>query len=161
MKIIGNLPYYISTPIIGYLLEEQRERIKDIFITVQREVGKRLVAERGNKDYSALTILVRYFTKPRLLFSLSKRSFYPQPKVDSVFVHLHLLKQPAVQVNNQRQFFKIVKEMRERIHKIDEIIKLVKKKLEHSSSHMVLLVEGVKKLVEVAKDYSERKKKGD
>lgn len=109
LKVISNLPYYISTPIIGYLLEEQRQRIKDVFITVQDEVGRRLLTNRGNKGYSALTILVRYFTQPRLLFSISKRSFYPQPKVDSVFIHLHVLQQPAVRVNNQEQFFKIVK----------------------------------------------------
>jgi 16S rRNA (adenine1518-N6/adenine1519-N6)-dimethyltransferase len=108
LKVIGNLPYYIGTPIVGYLLEEQRERVKDIFITVQYEVGRRLVAERGSKDYAALTMLVRYFTKPELLFSLPKRSFYPQPKVDSVFVHLHILKEPPVNLNSQKQFFKII-----------------------------------------------------
>jgi len=108
LKVIGNLPYYISTPIIGYLLEEQRARIKDIFITVQQEVGRRLVAKGGRKDYSALTILVQYFTTPRILFSLPKRSFYPQPKVDSVFVHLQMLTRPRVKVNSQPQFFKIV-----------------------------------------------------
>lgn len=57
-----------------------------------------------------------------------------------------------------RQIFKIVKEMRDRIHKIDELIKLAKAKLENSTSHMLLLVEGIKKLVEIAKDYSEKRK---
>ncbi|MBL7085142.1 MAG: ribosomal RNA small subunit methyltransferase A [Candidatus Omnitrophica bacterium] len=108
IKVVGNLPYYITTPIIGYLLEKQREGVKDIFITVQNEVGKRLVAKKGTKDYSAITILTQYFTKPKLLFSIPKRAFYPQPKVDSVFIHLRILKNPSVKVNNQEQFFKIV-----------------------------------------------------
>lgn len=109
LKVVGNLPYYITTPIIGYLLEKQRCSLKDIFITVQDEVGRRLVAKAGNKVYSAITLLVQYFTKPKLLFPIPKRAFYPQPKVDSVFVHLHILNEPSVQVNNQEQFFKIVR----------------------------------------------------
>ena len=109
IKVVGNLPYYITTPIIGYLLEEQRQKIKDVFITVQEEVGRRLVARTGTKDYSALTIFVQYFTKPKILFSIPKRAFYPQPKVNSVFVHLQILKKPQVKVNNQKQFFKIVR----------------------------------------------------
>ncbi|UCB57525.1 MAG: ribosomal RNA small subunit methyltransferase A [Candidatus Omnitrophota bacterium] len=108
LKVVGNLPYYITTPIITYLLEKQRENINDIFITVQREVGERLRAEKNSKDYSAITILIKYFTDCRVLFPIPKRAFYPQPKVDSVFVHLHILKKPSVKVNNQEQFFKIV-----------------------------------------------------
>ena len=109
LKVVGNLPYYITTPIIGHLLEEQRERIEDIFITVQHEVGKRLVAKKGIRDYSAITILTQYFTKPEILFSIPKRAFYPQPKVNSVFIHLRILKKPSVNLNNQEQFFKIVR----------------------------------------------------
>jgi len=109
LKVVGNLPYYITTPIIGYLLEEQRERIKEIFITVQEEVGRRLLARAGNKDYSAITLLVQYFTKPELLFSIPKKAFYPQPKVNSVFIRLRILEEPPVKVNNPEQFFKIVR----------------------------------------------------
>ncbi len=109
LKVVGNLPYYITTPIIGYLLEKHRQAVKDIFITVQDEVGRRLVAEKNTKDYAAITILVQYFTAPKLLFSIPKRAFYPQPKVDSVFLHLRLLNQPKVIVNNREQFFKIVR----------------------------------------------------
>ncbi len=109
VKVVGNLPYYITTPIIGYLLEEQRERIKEIFITVQDEVGRRLLAQAGNKDYSAITILVQYFTKPELLFSIPKKAFYPQPRVNSVFIHLCILEKPPVKVNNPEQFFRIVR----------------------------------------------------
>ncbi|MBL7092167.1 MAG: 16S rRNA (adenine(1518)-N(6)/adenine(1519)-N(6))-dimethyltransferase RsmA [Candidatus Omnitrophica bacterium] len=109
VKAVGNLPYYITTPIIGYLLEEQRENIKEIFITVQDEVGRRLLAGAGNKDYSAITLLVQYFTKPELLFSIPKKAFYPQPRVNSVFIHLRILEKPPVKVNNPEQFFRIVR----------------------------------------------------
>ena len=109
VKIVGNLPYYITTPIIGYLLEQQRKNLKEIFITVQHEVGRRLVAKGGSRDYSSFTIFVQYFSEPKILFSIPKRAFYPQPKVDSVFVHLDILKAPRVKVNNQKQFFKIVR----------------------------------------------------
>ena len=109
VKIVGNLPYYITTPIIGYLLEEQRKNLKEIFITVQHEVGRRLVAKGDSKDYSSFTIFVQYFSEPKILFSIPKRAFYPQPKVDSVFVHLDILKRPRVKTNNPQQFFNIVR----------------------------------------------------
>lgn len=109
LKVIGNLPYCITTPIIAYLLEKQRQWIKEIYITVQEEVGKRLLAQPGNKDYSALTILIRYFTEGNLLFNIPKKAFYPQPKVDSVFLKLKVYSRPAVIVKDEAQFFKIVR----------------------------------------------------
>ena len=109
VKVVGNLPYYITSPIIAYLLEKQRGRIGGIFITVQNELGRRLSAQKDNKDYSALSVMVQYFTQAEILFSIPKRAFYPQPKVDSVFVHLALRKQPGIKVNNEQQFFKIVR----------------------------------------------------
>ena len=109
VKVLGNLPYYITTPIIGYLLEQQLKNIKEILITVQYEVARRLVATTGTKDYSALTIFVQYFTKPEQLFPIPKRAFYPQPKVDSEFVRLKVLTEPSVKVNLQERFFKIVR----------------------------------------------------
>ena len=109
LKVVGNLPYYITTPIIGYLLEQQLHNLDSVFMTVQNEVGKRLVAQPNSKDYAAITILVQYFTKPEILFSIPKKAFYPQPRVDSVFMCLHVLPVPAVKVNEQAQFFKIVR----------------------------------------------------
>lgn len=109
IKVVGNLPYYITTPIIAYLLEKHRQSLKEILITVQEEVGRRLVGQSGSKDYSSLSVFVQYFTQAKILFALPKKAFYPQPKVDSVFVHLQMLDRPAVQVNNEEQFFKIVR----------------------------------------------------
>ncbi len=109
LKVVGNLPYYVTTPIVAYLLEEQKKRVKDIFITVQDEVGRRMTAKKGRKDYSSLSILVQYFTKAKILFSVPKRAFYPQPRVNSVFVHLEVLDKPAVEVHKEGQFFRIVR----------------------------------------------------
>jgi len=108
-KVVGNLPYYITTPIIALLLEEYVQKIDDIFITVQHEVGKRLIARKNSKDYSSLSVFVQYFTEPKVLFSIPKRAFYPQPKVDSVFVHLSVRNKPKVAVKSQDAFFKIVR----------------------------------------------------
>lgn len=109
LKVVGNLPYYITTPIIAYLLEKERSHVKDVFITVQYEVGKRIVAQKNSRDYASLSVFAQYFTAARILFSIPKRAFYPQPKVDSVVMHLQILKQPAVAVKQQEQFFKIVR----------------------------------------------------
>ena len=108
VKVIGNLPYCITTPIISLLLEAGVKSFSDIFITVQHEVAKRLVAKQNHKDYSSLSVFIQYFTDPVMLFTIPKKAFYPQPRVDSVFMHLRLLKKPAVSVRDQEQFFKIV-----------------------------------------------------
>ncbi|MFH1045339.1 MAG: 16S rRNA (adenine(1518)-N(6)/adenine(1519)-N(6))-dimethyltransferase RsmA [Candidatus Omnitrophota bacterium] len=109
LKVVGNLPYYITTPILGFLLEKQRQKLKEIYITVQEEVGRRFVGTKDTKEYSALTILTNYFSSPKILFSIPKKAFYPQPKVDSVYMRLCLLKEPPVFVHSQEQFFKIVR----------------------------------------------------
>lgn len=109
LKVIGNLPYYITTPIIACMLEKHRQWIKEIYITVQEEVGKRLTARPGSKDYSALSILTQYFTAAKLLFTIPKKAFYPQPRVDSVFLQLKIYPQPAVTVRDEAQFFRIVR----------------------------------------------------
>lgn len=108
-KVVGNLPYYITTPIIIFLLEQERMSVRDIFVTVQEEVGRRLAAQKGTKDYASISILVRYYTAPEILFYIPKRAFYPQPKVDSVFMRFSPLVEPPVQVHSEEQFFKIVR----------------------------------------------------
>lgn len=107
-KVVGNLPYYITTPILGYLLEKQRGNLKEVFITVQEEVGRRMLAREGDRDYSAITVLIRYFTEAKTIFSIPKRAFYPQPKVNSVLIYLRILDRPRIKVNNEEQFFRII-----------------------------------------------------
>ena len=86
-KIIGNLPYYISSPIIENIMMH-RHRLGSVFITVQWEFGKRMVARPNSKDYSALSVLVQYYMDVRMLFKIKPQSFTPPPKIDSCFMHL-------------------------------------------------------------------------
>lgn len=108
LKIIGNLPYYITTPIIFKLLG-QRRHISDMVITVQKEVARRIAAKPGNKDYGILSCLVQFHAQPRIMFEINKTRFYPQPEVDSALVRMKVLEKPAAVVNDEKIFLKIVK----------------------------------------------------
>ncbi|MDO8674873.1 MAG: 16S rRNA (adenine(1518)-N(6)/adenine(1519)-N(6))-dimethyltransferase RsmA [Candidatus Omnitrophota bacterium] len=87
VKIVGNIPYYISTPIIEHLLEH-RAHITEAFLTVQKEFGERLAARPGGKDYGSLSCFVQYYAEVKVLFKIKNTCFTPPPKVDSCFVHL-------------------------------------------------------------------------
>jgi 16S rRNA (adenine1518-N6/adenine1519-N6)-dimethyltransferase len=108
VKIIGNIPYYISSPIINRVLEE-KSRITAFFMTAQLEFGQRMVAKPGSKDYSSLTCFVNYFTEPRLLFKISPGAFRPAPKVWSCFMRLDIRREPAVQVQDEHLFLTIIR----------------------------------------------------
>jgi 16S rRNA (adenine1518-N6/adenine1519-N6)-dimethyltransferase len=108
IKIIGNLPYYITTPIINYLLE-QRSYIDSIFITVQKEVAERIVAAPGKKDFGRLSCLLQFYTKAQILEIFPKTMFFPQPEVDSALVKLSILDKPSINVLSDKIFFNIVK----------------------------------------------------
>ena len=108
VKVVANLPYYITTPIIMGLLEEQLN-LKSIVIMIQKEVALRIVAKPGTKEYGALSVAVQYFTEPEIAFNVSANCFTPQPKVDSVVIKLNPLKSPSVNVKDNHTFFNIVK----------------------------------------------------
>lgn len=108
IKVIGNIPYYIATPIIEHLLK-YRDKIDSIFITVQKEFAKRLIAQSGSKDYSSLSCFVQYYTKPKFLFLIKKTCFRPQPLIDSCFLRLEIREGSVVKVKNERLFFKIIR----------------------------------------------------
>jgi 16S rRNA (adenine1518-N6/adenine1519-N6)-dimethyltransferase len=107
-KVVANIPYYITTPIIFRLLEA-KETLKSITLTVQKEVAERIVAEPGGKDYGVLTIAVRYHASASLMMIIPKEAFRPAPKVDSAVVHLTILKCPPVIVNDEAFFFKVAR----------------------------------------------------
>lgn len=90
LKVVGNLPYYITTPILEYLFKNIRY-IDDIFITVQKEVAERMVAHPGSKNYGSLSCFISYYCQPRILFKIKRGSFWPAPKVESAFLHLRAL----------------------------------------------------------------------
>ncbi len=108
VKVVGNLPYYITTPIIFHLLKF-RKIIDVILITVQKEVGSRILAVPGSRDYSSLSIAMRFYCQPILVGVIKKVSFYPRPKVDSSIIKMKVLKQPSAGVNDEEKFFKLVR----------------------------------------------------
>ncbi len=108
ITVIGNLPFYITTPIITHLLG-QRQYIRNIYITVQKEVAKRFVAQPKTDDYSAFSCFVQYYTKPKILFYIKRNSFQPAPKVDSAFIRLDIYEKPPLIVRDEALFFKIIR----------------------------------------------------
>lgn len=107
-KVIGNLPYYITTPIIMKLLEE-RKNINSIVVMVQKEVAERMTATAGSKNYGVLSIAVGYFADVSLARSVSRKVFFPEPKVSSSIIKLDILRKPRVKVTDENIFFKTVK----------------------------------------------------
>ena len=107
-KVVANLPYYITTPIIMKLLEE-RLNLKSITIMVQKEVGDRLKAAPGGKDYGALSVAVQYYCIPKRIALVPLDSFIPKPEVDSVVMKLDIREKPPVEVKSEEKFFRVVK----------------------------------------------------
>ena len=108
VKVVANLPYYITTPIIMKLLED-RLKLKSITVMVQKEVGERICATHEEKEYGAISVSVQYYTSPKIIIDVPKDNFLPSPEVDSCVVRLDLLEKPRVSVNNEKLFFKLVK----------------------------------------------------
>lgn len=107
-KVVANLPYYITTPIIMKLLESKLN-LKSITVMVQKEVAERLVEIPGDKNTGAITYSIHYYTNPKLVISVPSTSFIPSPKVDSSVIHLELLDEPRVKPLDETLFFKIIK----------------------------------------------------
>ncbi|MEI8011889.1 MAG: 16S rRNA (adenine(1518)-N(6)/adenine(1519)-N(6))-dimethyltransferase RsmA [Candidatus Omnitrophota bacterium] len=109
IKVVGNIPYNISTPIIVRVMENRR-MFTTLFITVQHEFGMRLVAVPGTKDYSSLSCFVQMFGVPRILFKISPAAFRPAPKVVSCFMRIDLRHdKPAEDVWNEACFIRVVR----------------------------------------------------
>jgi len=89
VKVIGNIPYYISTPIIERIIKN-RSIISSVFLTVQLEFGQRLMAMPGGKDYGSLTCFVQYYADTKIFFKIKNSCFNPAPKVDSCFLQLKM-----------------------------------------------------------------------
>ena len=107
-KVVANLPYYITTPIIMSLLESQLP-IERLVVMVQKEVALRMVAKPGTKDYGALSVAVQYYTKPDIVLDVPPKSFLPAPAVTSSVIRCVLRDKPPVDVIDERLFFRVVK----------------------------------------------------
>ncbi|QQY79886.1 dimethyladenosine transferase [Keratinibaculum paraultunense] len=106
IKVVANLPYYVTTPIIAKLLEEDLN-IHSIVVMVQKEVGERMIASPGSKQYGSLSVFVSFYTYPEIKMDVPKTVFMPQPKVDSVVIKLNMKEElPKV---DRKVFFKVVR----------------------------------------------------
>ncbi|MEQ8154000.1 MAG: 16S rRNA (adenine(1518)-N(6)/adenine(1519)-N(6))-dimethyltransferase RsmA [Clostridiaceae bacterium] len=108
VKLVANLPYYVTTPIIARILNEGYN-FKSLTIMIQKEVAERINADPDTKEYGALSVLVQYFCKTKILRKVSPASFIPRPKVDSIVIRLDKLQEPPVILENKDLFFKIVR----------------------------------------------------
>ena len=108
VAVCANLPYYITSPIIMLLLEN-RLPITSITVMVQKEAATRLCAVPATRDVGAVSIAVRYFSEPNLLFNVSRGSFMPAPNVDSAVIHLDINKKTPENVLDEEFFFKFVR----------------------------------------------------
>lgn len=108
VKVFGNIPYYISSPIIEHLFKF-RKLISAIYISVQKEFAQRVAASPGSKDYGSFSCFVQYYAEPKIIFNISKNCFCPAPKVDSSFLELAIRDKPKVFVKDETLFFKIIR----------------------------------------------------
>ncbi len=106
-KVIGNIPYYITTPVILFLLDII-PRPKLFVLMIQKEVAQRLTAKPGSKVYGSLSIFVQYRCKVEIVKYIKKTAFYPKPDVDSALVKFTLLHEPPVKLKNEKLFFAII-----------------------------------------------------
>ena len=108
VAVCANLPYYITSPVIMRLLEE-RLPITSITVMVQKEAAERLCAHPGERACGAVSAAVWYYAEPEILFGVSRGSFMPAPNVDSAVIRLHIRKAPAVDIADEKFFFRVVK----------------------------------------------------
>ena len=108
VKIVANLPYYITTPIIMHILEARIDA-ESLCIMIQKEVAERIAAKPSTKDYGALSVAVNYYAEPRMICTVPPSSFIPMPKVSSSVISLDIREKPPAQVENEKGYFKVVK----------------------------------------------------
>lgn len=108
IKIVANLPYYITTPIIMHILES-KIKTDSLCIMIQKEVAQRIAAKPSCKDYGALTVAVNYYSEPRLICHVPPSSFIPMPKVSSSVISLDIRDAAPVSLKNEKGYFKVVK----------------------------------------------------
>ena len=108
VKLVANLPYYITTPIVMKFLEEDIP-VTDIVVMVQKEVADRMNAQPNSKDYGALSVAVQYYCDTEIVAKAPRHMFMPQPNVDSTVIGLHVREEKKYNVDNEDIFFKTVK----------------------------------------------------
>jgi 16S rRNA (adenine1518-N6/adenine1519-N6)-dimethyltransferase len=107
-KIVSNIPYYITTPLLFKLLKF-RDKIPCMTLLMQKEVAQRIIANPGNKDYGVLSITSQLYTEPELKFSIPKGAFSPPPKVDSAVLYFTVFSAPRYKTKDEELLIKVVK----------------------------------------------------
>ena len=108
MKVVANLPYYITTPIIMGLFESHVP-VESITVMVQKEVADRMRTGPGSKDYGALSLAVQYYARPELIANVPPNCFMPRPRVGSAVIRLLRHEKPPVQVENEAYLFGLIR----------------------------------------------------
>ena len=106
LAVCANLPYNITTPILVYLMESGL-KFDSVTVMVQKEVAQRFCAEKGSKDYGAITLFLNYYTKPKMLFSVAAGNFLPKPRVDSAVLRLQAIDPPVD--TDPEELFRIIR----------------------------------------------------
>ena len=108
VKVVANLPYYITTPIIMGLFEKNVP-VDSITVMVQKEVADRMQVGPGTKDYGALSLAVQYYAKPEIVANVPPNCFMPRPKVGSAVIKLTRYEKPPVEVQDERLMFRLIR----------------------------------------------------
>ena len=108
IKVFGNVPYYISTPIMIRMIE-QKQCIKDVHIVIQEELANRIVSPPGSKEYGSISCYIQFHAKPKKVFKIKRNSFYPSPQVDSCLLRLTMLAEPEISVKDKDLMFGIIR----------------------------------------------------
>ncbi|MFH1753665.1 MAG: 16S rRNA (adenine(1518)-N(6)/adenine(1519)-N(6))-dimethyltransferase RsmA [Candidatus Omnitrophota bacterium] len=108
IKVVGALPFYITTPILEKLFEN-RQRIEEIYIIIQKEVALRLAAGPGEDDYSSLSLFAQFYCDIKKLLDIRRKAFFPEPKVDSALLRLRVLSRPSVTVRDEAALFRTIR----------------------------------------------------
>lgn len=136
VTVCANLPYYITSPIVMMLLES-RLPVDSITVMVQKEAAERLCAEVGTREAGAVTVAVKYYAEPEILFGVDRDSFLPPPNVDSAVIKLKVRQTPAVCVKDEKGFFALVKacfaqRRKTLVNSVSSAMQMPKEKLLHA-----------------------------
>ena len=109
VKVVANLPYYVTTPIITKLFTE-KPGIDSITVMIQKEVADRIAAKPGTKEYGSISLLAQYYSNPIKVCKVSSSCFMPNPKVESAVIKMEILQKPRVKVLDEKLFFRIIRD---------------------------------------------------
>ncbi len=104
VKVIGNTPYYLSSPIVFHILKFHK-KIKLALLTVQKEVGEKFIGKPSSKNYGPISVLLYIYTDTKICYHLSKNVFYPKPKVESIVVKIVPLRKPRIKLDDEKRFY--------------------------------------------------------